>query len=57
MGFLFLAGSGFIIAANRKADDYKNFRKPLWDYLRRLGFDFTFGLRTSFTCSFIFPII
>ena len=37
VGFLFLAGSGFIIAANRKADDYKNFRKPLWDYLRRLG--------------------
>lgn len=37
VGFLFLAGSGFIIAANRKSDDYKHFRKPLWDYLRRLG--------------------
>ncbi len=37
VGFLFFAGSGFWIAATRKHDDYKHFRKPLWDYLRRLG--------------------
>lgn len=37
VGFLFFAGAGFWIAAQRKSDDYKHFRKPLWDYLRRLG--------------------
>lgn len=36
--FLFCAGAGFWIAATRKAEDYRSFRKPLWDYLRRLGF-------------------
>lgn len=36
VAFLFCAGAGFWIAATRKADDYRSFRKPLWDYLRRL---------------------
>ncbi|MGQ9819439.1 MAG: heparan-alpha-glucosaminide N-acetyltransferase domain-containing protein [Candidatus Kapaibacteriales bacterium] len=35
--FLFCAGAGFWIAATRKSDDYRAFRKPLFDYLRRLG--------------------
>jgi uncharacterized membrane protein len=41
VGFLFFAGSGFWIAAQRKSDDYKHFRKPLWGYLRRLGWILT----------------
>lgn len=35
--FLFCAGAGFWIAATRKADDYRKFAPPLWQYLRRLG--------------------
>lgn len=35
--FLFCAGAGFWIAATRKAEDYRTFRKPLLEYLRRLG--------------------
>lgn len=36
--FLFCAGAGFYIATARKFEDYKNFRKPLWIYLRKLAF-------------------
>lgn len=36
--FLFCAGAGFYIATNRKFEDFKNFRKPLWIYLRKLAF-------------------
>ncbi len=35
--FLFCAGAGFWIAATRKAEDYRKFAPPLWQYLRRLG--------------------
>jgi len=36
--FLFCAGAGFYISTSRKFDDFKNFRKPLWIYLRKLAF-------------------
>ncbi len=36
--FLFCAGAGFWIAATRKAEAYRRFEPPLWQYLRRLGF-------------------
>ncbi len=36
--FLFCAGAGFYIATNRKFEDFKNFRIPLWVYLRKLAF-------------------
>lgn len=36
--FLFCAGAGFYIATNRKFEDYKNFHKPFWIYLRKLAF-------------------
>lgn len=36
--FLFCAGAGFFIATSRKFNDFKNFRKSLWIYLRKLGF-------------------
>lgn len=35
--FLFCAGAGFWIAATRKANEYRQFQPPLWQYLRRLG--------------------
>lgn len=35
--FLFCAGCGLWIALGRKWDDYLALRKPLWVYLRRLG--------------------
>jgi uncharacterized membrane protein len=35
--FLFCAGAGFWLAAQKKAEDYKKFKPPLWVYLRRLG--------------------
>lgn len=35
--FLFCSGAGFWIAATKKADDYRAFRKPLLNYLRRHG--------------------
>lgn len=35
--FLFCAGAGFWIAATRKAEEYRLFQSPLWQYLRRLG--------------------
>ncbi|MBM2814870.1 MAG: hypothetical protein HW421_1632 [Ignavibacteria bacterium] len=38
VSFLFCAGAGFWLASMKKSDDYKHFRPPLWDYLRRLGF-------------------
>lgn len=37
VSFLFCAGAGFWLAAQKKADDYKHFRPPLWVYLRRIG--------------------
>jgi uncharacterized membrane protein len=37
VAFLFCAGAGFWIAATRKAEDYRRFAPPLWQYLRRLG--------------------
>ena len=37
VAFLFFAGSGFWIAATRKAETYRHFEKPLWTYLKRLG--------------------
>lgn len=36
--FIFCAGAGFWLAAMRKADEWRTFRKPLFDYLKRLGF-------------------
>lgn len=36
--FLFCAGAGFWIAAERKVSSYKKFEQPLWLYLERLGF-------------------
>lgn len=36
--FLFCAGAGFWIAAERKVSSYKKFEMPLWLYLKRLGF-------------------
>lgn len=36
--FLFCAGAGFWIAAERKVSSYKQFEMPLWLYLKRLGF-------------------
>lgn len=36
--FLFCAGAGFWIAAERKVSSYKKFEQPLWQYLKRLGF-------------------
>ena len=38
VAFIFCAGAGFWLAAQRKTDDYKKFRAPLWIYLRRLMF-------------------
>jgi uncharacterized membrane protein len=35
--FLFCAGAGFWLAAEKKVQDYKHFKAPLWVYLRRLG--------------------
>ncbi len=43
VGFIFCAGCGFWLAAMRKSEDYRSFRKPLWVYLRRLGFVFLMG--------------
>jgi uncharacterized membrane protein len=37
VSFLFFAGSGFWIAATRKAESYRKFEAPLWQYLKRLG--------------------
>lgn len=37
VSFLFFAGSGFWIAATRKAESYRKFETPLWQYLKRLG--------------------
>ncbi|MFA6990083.1 MAG: heparan-alpha-glucosaminide N-acetyltransferase domain-containing protein, partial [Candidatus Gastranaerophilaceae bacterium] len=36
--FLFCAGAGFWLAAEKKTWDFKHFKAPLWVYLRRLGF-------------------
>ncbi|HRP01153.1 MAG TPA: heparan-alpha-glucosaminide N-acetyltransferase domain-containing protein [Candidatus Kapabacteria bacterium] len=36
--FLFCAGAGFWLAAEKKVSSYKRFEKPLWLYLKRLGF-------------------
>ncbi|MCX6153992.1 MAG: heparan-alpha-glucosaminide N-acetyltransferase domain-containing protein [Candidatus Kapabacteria bacterium] len=36
VSFLFCAGAGFWLASMRKGDDYRNFRLPLWIYIRRL---------------------
>jgi uncharacterized membrane protein len=38
VGFLFCAGAGFWISAERRFDDFRSFSKPLGLYLRRLGF-------------------
>jgi uncharacterized membrane protein len=38
VAFIFCAGAGFWLAAQKKADDYKHFRQPLWVYVRRLLF-------------------
>jgi uncharacterized membrane protein len=38
VSFLFCAGAGFYLAASAKWNDYKGFKKPLFLYLRRLGF-------------------
>lgn len=38
VSFLFCAGAGFWIAAERKASSYKKYELPLWLYLKRLGF-------------------
>jgi len=43
VGFIFCAGCGFWLAAMRKSDDYRSFKKPLWVYLRRLGFVILMG--------------
>lgn len=40
VAFLFCAGAGFWIAATRKAEDYRRFAPPFWQYLRRLGLIF-----------------
>lgn len=37
VSFIFCAGAGFWLAAMRKSDDWRSFKKPLFDYLRRLG--------------------
>lgn len=34
--FIFCAGAGFILAAEKKADDYRSGSPALWKYLRRL---------------------
>ncbi|HYF04144.1 MAG TPA: heparan-alpha-glucosaminide N-acetyltransferase domain-containing protein [Patescibacteria group bacterium] len=36
--FIFCAGAGFWLALERKGDDFRAFKKPLWHYLRRLLF-------------------
>lgn len=36
--FLFCAGAGFWLAVQKKQKDYREFKAPLWIYLRRLGF-------------------
>lgn len=36
--FLFCAGAGFWLAAQKKADDYKHFKPALWSYLKKIGF-------------------
>lgn len=41
--FLFCAGAGFWLAAQKKANDYRSFKKPLWVYLRRLFFILIMG--------------
>lgn len=38
VAFLFLAGSTFMLGANRKFSDFRAFKAPLWLYLRKLGF-------------------
>lgn len=38
VGFIFCAGVGFIIAAERKLQEYRQFQPVLWLYLRRLAF-------------------
>jgi uncharacterized membrane protein len=40
VAFIFCAGAGFWLAIERKGDDYRAFKSPLWQYLRRLGFIF-----------------
>lgn len=35
--FVFCAGVGFMLAAEKKIADYRSFKKPLWQYLKRLG--------------------
>lgn len=36
VSFIFCAGAGFWLAAQKKVNDYKEFKPPLWIYLRRL---------------------
>jgi uncharacterized membrane protein len=40
VAFIFCAGAGFWLAIERKGDDYRAFKTPLWQYLRRLVFIF-----------------
>ncbi|MES2766017.1 MAG: heparan-alpha-glucosaminide N-acetyltransferase domain-containing protein [Bacteroidota bacterium] len=40
VGFIFCAGAGFWLAIERKGEDYRAFKTPLWQYLRRLAFIF-----------------
>jgi hypothetical protein len=41
--FIFCAGCGFWLAAVRKSEAYLAFKKPLWIYLRRIGFVILMG--------------
>lgn len=43
VAFVFCAGAGFWLAAERKADEYRRFSPSLWIYLRRLGFILALG--------------
>lgn len=43
VGFLFFAGAGFWLAAERKAGEFRRLGPPLWIYLRRLALIFAVG--------------
>ncbi len=54
--FLFCAGASFYLSTSRKFDDYKHFRKPLWVYLKRLGFILAIGYALNLPRFSIFQI-
>jgi len=52
----FVLGASFYLSTSRKFNDYKHFRKPLWVYLKRLGFILAIGYALNLPRFSIFQI-